>query len=60
MAVNQLAGEKASWETTLESMKEAFGNKPVVIQYPVTTGPEFDGFIDVLKMKYYRFAGDTG
>ena len=41
-------------------MKEAFGGKPVVVQYPVTVGPEFDGFIDVLKMKYYRFEGDTG
>ena len=60
VAVNQLDGEKASWETTLESMKEAFGNKPVVVQYPVTVGPDFDGFIDVLKMKYYRFEGDTG
>ncbi len=60
VAVNQLDGEKAVWETTLESMKEAFGNKPVVIQYPVNVGPGFDGFIDVLKMKYYRFAGDTG
>ena len=59
-AVNQLDGDKASWETTLESMKEAFGKKPVVVQYPVTVGPEFDGFIDVLKMKYYRFEGDTG
>ena len=60
VAVNQLDGEKAGWETTLESMKEAFGNKPVVIQYPINVGPGFDGFIDVLKMKYYRFAGDTG
>ena len=60
VAVNQLDGEKASWETTLESMKEAFGNKPVVVQYPVNVGPAFDGFVDVLKMKYYRFAGDTG
>ena len=60
VAVNQLDGEKASWETTLESMKETFGNKPVVVQYPVTVGPDFDGFIDVLKMKYYRFEGDTG
>ncbi len=60
VAVNQLDGEKASWETTLESMKEAFGNKPVVVQYPVNVGPGFDGFVDVLKMKYYRFAGDTG
>ncbi len=60
VAVNQLDGEKASWENTLESMKEAFGNKPVVVQYPVNAGPEFNGFIDVLKMKYYVFEGDTG
>ena len=60
VAVNQLDGDKANWEGTLESMKETFGNKPVVVQYPVTTGPEFDGFIDVLKMKMYRFEGDTG
>ena len=60
VAVNQLDGDKANWEGTLESMKETFGNKPVVVQYPMTTGPEFDGFIDVLKMKMYRFEGDTG
>ncbi len=60
VAVNQLDGEKANWEGTLESMKETFGNKPVVVQYPVNAGPGFDGFIDVLKMKYYRFEGDTG
>ena len=59
-AVNQLDGDKANWEGTLESMKETFGNKPVVVQYPVSAGPEFDGFIDVLKMKMYRFEGDTG
>ncbi|MBR4977470.1 MAG: elongation factor G [Bacteroidales bacterium] len=60
VAVNQLDGEKANWEGTLESMKEAFGNKPVVVQYPVNAGTEFDSFIDVLKMKLYRFEGDTG
>jgi len=60
VAVNQLDGEKANWEGTIESMKEAFGSKPVVVQYPINAGTEFDGFIDVLKMKYYRFAGDTG
>ena len=60
VAVNQLDGEKASWENTLESMKEAFGNKPVVVQYPVNVGPGFDGFIDVLKMKYYHFKDDSG
>ena len=60
VAVNQLDGEKASWENTLESMKESFGNKPVVIQFPVNVGTGFDGFVDVLKMKYYHFEGEDG
>ena len=59
-AVNQLDGEKASWETTIESMKETFGGKPVIVQYPVNVGPGFNGFIDVLKMKYYQFTDDNG
>ena len=60
VGINQLDGEKASWESTLDSMKEAFGKKPVLIQYPVNPGPSFDGFIDVLKMKYYHFKDDNG
>ena len=60
VAVNQLDGEKANWEGTLESMKEAFGNKPVIIQFPVNVGPSFDGFVDVLTMKYYHFTDDNG
>ena len=60
VGVNQLDGEKASWENTLETMKEAFGKKPVIIQFPVNQGPAFDGFIDVLKMKYYHFTDENG
>lgn len=60
IGINQLDGEKASWDTTLDNMKEAFGKKPVLIQYPVNVGPSFDGFIDVLKMKYYHFTDDNG
>ena len=60
VAVNQLDGEKASWETTIEAMKETFGNKPVIVQYPVNVGAGFDGFVDVLKMKYYHFKDENG
>lgn len=60
IGVNQLDGEKASWENTIETMKESFGNRPVIIQYPVNAGPGFDGFIDVLKMKYYHFTDENG
>mgnify|MGYP003372231792 FL=1 len=60
IGINQLDGEKASWESTLESMKDTFGKKPVIIQFPVNPGAAFDGFIDVLKMKYYHFKDDNG
>ena len=60
VAVNQLDGEKASWENMLETMKEAFGSKPAVVQFPANPGTGFDGFIDVLKMKYYHFKDDNG
>ena len=60
IGVNQLDGDKANWEGTLESMKEAFGNKPVIIQFPVNVGPSFDGFVDVLTMKYYHFTDENG
>ncbi len=60
LGVNQLDGEKASWDNTLEGLKEAFGQKPVIIQFPVNVGPAFDGFVDVLKMKYYHFTDENG
>jgi len=60
LAINQLDHEKANWETALDSVKQTFGKKVVLIQYPVETGPNFKSFIDVLKMKMYVFKDDNG
>lgn len=60
VAVNQLDSEKADWEKTIAEMKETFGHKPIIVQFPVNPGPSFDGFIDVLKMKFYHFKDDNG
>ena len=60
LGVNQLDGEKANWENTLHTIKEAFGNKAVVLQFPVNAGVGFNAFVDVLKMKMYRFKDDNG
>ena len=60
IAVNQLDGEKADWENIQNSIKESFGNKGVYVQFPVNVGPNFDGFVDVLKMKYYHFKDANG
>ena len=58
--INQLDSEKASWENSLESLRTASQVTPVIVQYPVNPGPNFDAFIDVLLMKMYKFKGDTG
>lgn len=60
LAVNQLDGEKADWDATYASIKETFGNKMISIQFPINPGPQFDGFVDVLTMKYYRFKDANG
>lgn len=58
--VNQLDSDKANWESTIDSLHANSQVKPVIVQYPVNPGPDFDSFIDVLMMKMYKFKGDTG
>lgn len=60
IAVNQLDTEKANWDHTRDTLKEAFGKKVVFVQFPVNPGLGFNGFIDVLDMKYYRFKDENG
>ncbi len=58
--INQLDNDKASFESTFESIKAASRVKPVIVQYPVKQGGEFNAFIDVLLMKMYRFKDENG
>ena len=54
-AVNFLDHEKSNFEKTIESLKERFGNNVVLTQFPVNEGTEFNSFIDVIKMKMYKY-----
>ena len=58
--INQLDGEKANFEATVEGIRAASTVKPVIVQYPVEVGPGFNAFIDVLMMKMYRFTDENG
>ncbi|MDE7450610.1 MAG: elongation factor G, partial [Alistipes sp.] len=58
--INQLDSDKANFEAAYESVKAASRVKPVIVQYPVNQGPEFNAFIDVLLMKMYRFKDNDG
>ena len=58
--VNQLDGDKANFDATLEGIRANSSVKPVVVQYPVNQGAGFDSFIDVLMMKLYKFVDENG
>ena len=58
--VNQLDGDKANFDATVEGLRAASRVKPVVVQYPVEQGAGFKAFIDVLMMKMYRFTDENG
>ena len=58
--VNQLDGDKANFDATIEGLRAASRVKPVIVQYPVEQGAGFNAFIDVLMMKMYRFTDENG
>ena len=58
--VNHLDHEKTNFEKTLEMMKERYGGKVALIQYPVNAGPTFDSFVDLIQMKLYKYPADGG
>ena len=58
--MNQLDGEKADYDNTIEQLRESFGNKIVQIQYPISCGASFNAMIDVLKMKMYKWKPEGG
>ena len=58
--VNQLDGDKANFDATIEGVRAASSVKPVIVQYPVNQGAGFDSFIDVLMMKLYKFVDENG
>jgi len=59
-AMNQLDAEKADFDNALESLREHYGNKVTVVQYPLESGPGFNAMIDVLLMKKYEWGPQGG
>ena len=54
IAVNQLDHDKANWEHVRGAISEEFGKKAILCQFPVNPGVGLEGFVDVVKMKFYN------
>ncbi len=55
--VNKIDDTRASYEKTLEQMKEVFGKSITPFVYPIREGDEFKGFVDIIDMTARRYEG---
>ncbi len=51
--INKLDKEHASFEDSLQSIKEILEIKPVIFQFPLGEGAGFKGVVDLLSQKFY-------
>ena len=58
--INKLDRTGASFERSYQSILERLTKKAVRIQIPIGLEDQFEGIIDLLKMKAYKFEGDKG
>lgn len=57
---NQLDHEKANFENTVAKLKEFFGDKVTIAQYPVNAGEDFDTIIDLVLNKMIKTPKEGG
>lgn len=58
--INQLDHEKADFQAAIAQLKERYGSRVVVTQYPITCGPTFNQVVDLLRMKMYQWKPEGG
>jgi len=58
--MNQLDHEGVNFDNRINELRENFGEKVTVAQYPVNAGEDFDTIIDLMLMKMIKFPKDGG
>src|SRR3989344_5994017 len=58
--INKLDRTGASFERSYKSILERLNKAAVRMQIPIGLEDEFEGVIDLLKMKFFKFEGDMG
>ncbi|PIR98441.1 MAG: elongation factor G [Candidatus Colwellbacteria bacterium CG10_big_fil_rev_8_21_14_0_10_41_28] len=58
--INKLDRTGASFEKSLQSIKDRLTSKAYAIQLPIGLEADFEGVINLLERRAYKFAGDMG
>lgn len=56
--VNKLDQDNINFDNIISQLKDSFGNKVTVMQFPVNSGDAFDSIVDVARMKLLKFKKD--
>lgn len=56
--INKLDTENSDYDHTVSLIKDSFGSRVAVVQFPVNQGTNFDAVVDVIRMKLLRFKND--
>ncbi len=58
--INKMDRLGASFDEAIRSIEERLSIKPIVLQFPIGEEDEFEGLIDLVQMKAYRFSDPSG
>ncbi len=58
--LNQLDHNNANFDEAIRQLKDYYGDKVTVAQYPLTTGEGFNSIIDLMLMKMLKFSAGGG
>ena len=58
IVINKLDRERSSFERALASVQEIFGRLAVPIQLPIGAEKDFQGVVDLIRMKAYTYTSD--
>jgi len=57
--INKMDRTGADFEGSVRSIVERLGARPVKVQYPIGAERDFDGFVDLVTMRYIRFNDES-
>ncbi len=57
--INKLDLDQANFENTFNQLRELFGRKVIAFHIPISVGPSFKAFYNVLNMKLYEYKDDS-
>ncbi|MEE8349875.1 MAG: elongation factor G [Acidobacteriota bacterium] len=60
IVINRMDRERASFSRTLESLRSAFGRSVIPVQLPIGEEQNFQGIVDLLRGKAYRYEDTPG